>query len=478
MNRLGQFALALVLTLISLQASFSSRPWDTRSPIAWDVCTYYSYLPMGFVHHRYEKKVWNLEEDHKQIGYYTDSLPPKMTMGMAISWFPAFMVAHTTAESLGHKPDGISLPYKVAIHFSLYLYLFWGWWALIGVWNGFRFGPAVQMTGAALLLLGTNLLYYTADETALSHGLNFVLVSMLLHQSMRWWERLKTRHLYAIAALLGYIVLIRPSNAIFAAIPLIMGLNYYPPAKLLTKIPLRPLLIAVVIGLLMLTPQLIFWKIFHGEWLVYSYGEEGFFWSDPQILNGLFSYRKGWFLYTPLGLFMLIGMVFFARKHPRMGVWLAVFIMLFIYVVFSWWCWWYGGSFGQRVMIDLYPVLSLGLLSLITWAFARLFRAIVAVAVASIIICFSALQTFQYRDGLIHNDGMSKCSYAAHFMQWKAPKQYWWHTLYMPDYEAAKKGKDVYPPETGWEEYCNDNILVQNNAVQQCCRLQRLYRKQ
>ena len=455
MNRTGQIALALMLTLISLTASLSSKHWETRSPIQWDVATYYSYLPIGFFHHRFEKKVWNLAEDPTQLGYYTDSLPPKMTMGMAISWFPAFITAHTIAEPLGYKADGISAPYKIAIHFSLFLYLFWGWRALIGVWNGFRFSAPVQITGAALLLLGTNLLYYTADETALSHGLNFILISILLHQSMQWWERLQNRHLYAIAALLGFIVLIRPSNAMFAVLPLIVGLKYYPPSKLSSKIPKYAFLIAALIGLMMLSPQLIYWKLFHGEWLVYSYGEEGFFWNNPQIINGLFSYRKGWFLYTPLGVFMLLGMVFFARNHPRMGLPLALFTLLFLYVVFSWWCWWYGGSFSQRVMIDLYPVLSLGLLSLIAWGFARLNRAIIAVTLASMLICFNALQTFQYRDGLIHSDGNSKCSYTLHFMQWKAPKQFWWHFLYMPDYDKALIGQDVYPPEEGWEKICN-----------------------
>lgn len=454
MTRREHIVFAVVMTLFSLASSLHTKRWETKSPIEWDTATYYSYLPMGFFHQRHEVKVWNLEEDTRLLGYYTDSLPPKMTIGMAISWFPAFILAHTVAEPLGYKADGISEPYKFAIHFSLFLYLFWGWWALARVWTSFGFSTTVQISGAALLLFGSNLLYYTSDETALSHGLLFILISLLLFQSVRWWESERQRHIYAIAALLGFIVLIRPSNALFAALPFIVGLRYHKPKELFHRLPKWPLLLAIVIGALVLSPQLLFWKLIHGQWVIYSYGEEGFFWQNPQIINGLFSYRKGWLLYTPLGIFMLIGLGFLIRRHKHFGAAVSLFTLLFIYVAFSWWCWWYGGSFSQRIMIDLYPVLSIALLSLIAWAYARLSRAIPAVVIASLLVCYNALQTFQYRDVLIHHDSNSKCTYNLHFMQWKAPQQYWWHLMYHPDYDKAIKGKEAYPPKGGWDELC------------------------
>lgn len=450
----SQITLAILLTLISLMSTLSVQRWKTRTAIEWDVTLYYSYLPMGFFHQEYQAFVWNSEEDHNQLGYYFDTIPPRMTMGMSVVWFPAYITAQMLTKPLGYKADGISPPYHLAIHFSLFLYLFWGWWALQRVWDSFGFSLPVKITGAALLLLGTNLLYYTSDETALTHSMNFILVALLLDQSIRWWESKNNRCFNAIAAILGLMILIRPVNGMFILLPFIVGLRYHPLAAMLRELSPKLIIRAAIIIFLFFLPQMLFWKIFHGKWFIYSYGDEGFFWTNPQIFNGLFSYRKGWLVYTPLGMFMLLGLWFFIWRHRRLGIGVAFFTALFIYVTFSWWCWWYGGSFGQREMIDLYPVLSLGLLSLLSWSFAHLKRAIPTVVIATFFVCYNALLTFQYRDGLIHYDGMSKCAYNLHFMQWRAPQQHWWHNLYIPDYEAAKRGKDIYPPEEGWNEYC------------------------
>ena len=51
-------------------------------------------------------------------------------------------------------------------------------------------------------------------------------------------------------------------------------------------------------------PQMIYWNEMTGHWLYFSYGsDERFFFGDPAIIKGLFSYRKGLFIYTPLLLF-------------------------------------------------------------------------------------------------------------------------------------------------------------------------------
>ena len=57
-------------------------------------------------------------------------------------------------------------------------------------------------------------------------------------------------------------------------------------------------------------PQMIYWKEMTGRWLYFSYGsDERFFFGDPAIIKGLFSYRKGLFIYTPLLLFAFAGVI-------------------------------------------------------------------------------------------------------------------------------------------------------------------------
>ena len=45
----------------------------------------------------------------------------------------------------------------------------------------------------------------------------------------------------------------------------------------------------------------------------------------------------------------------YKRKNPWF---LSALIMLpfIIYLFSSWWCWWFGGGFGMRPMIDYYPL--------------------------------------------------------------------------------------------------------------------------
>ena len=63
----------------------------------------------------------------------------------------------------------------------------------------------------------------------------------------------------------------------------------------------------IIFMILPLIPQMVYWKLHTGNLLFYTYGEEKFFWNDPKVLEGLFSFRKGWLVYSPLMLLSLTG---------------------------------------------------------------------------------------------------------------------------------------------------------------------------
>ncbi|MBK8364442.1 MAG: hypothetical protein IPL24_12450 [Bacteroidetes bacterium] len=66
-------------------------------------------------------------------------------------------------------------------------------------------------------------------------------------------------------------------------------------------------------------------------------------------------------LFAFAGLFLLKDEL----KKIQTGIWL--FILLNIYITFSWWCWWYGGAFGMRSMIDSYAIMALPLASTVNY---------------------------------------------------------------------------------------------------------------
>ena len=126
-------------------------------------------------------------------------------------------------------------------------------------------------------------------------------------------------------------------------------------------------LIIVIATLIVWVPQIAFWKYATGHYFFFSYGEERFYFDSPHIFDGLFSYRKGWLLYTPIMVFALLGIVSLVKVQKK---WLApvlVFTSLNIYVIYSWWCWWYGGSFGSRPMVDSYALMAIPLAAFYSW---------------------------------------------------------------------------------------------------------------
>ena len=94
---------------------------------------------------------------------------------------------------------------------------------------------------------------------------------------------------------------------------------------------------------------------------MYSYNNEGFNFLSPNLFNFIFSFKKGWLLWSPLILFVLILSVkSLFRESISLGLSFILPFSLIVYVLSSWWCWTYGAGFGQRPMIDFLPFIAIG----------------------------------------------------------------------------------------------------------------------
>jgi hypothetical protein len=177
--------------------------------------------------------------------------------------------------------------------------------------------------------------------------------------------------------------------------------------------------------------------------LYYSYQEEGFFFSNPSIVKGLFSYRKGWLLYNPVLWISVAGMyfLFVHEKLKNLGLGIVAFMSIFIYITFSWWCWWYGGSYGGRVMIDAYFFCVIPMACVVE----KIIQAKMLVLkysgliVAVFLVFHSIFQTFQYNSSAIHSDSMNKTLYWKQFFKYK-PIEGRDNLLTPPNYQKALKG--------------------------------------
>ena len=176
--------------------------------------------------------------------------------------------------------------------------------------------------------------------------------------------------------------------------------------------------------------------------MYFSYGDERFYFNDSKIVLGLFSYRKGWLLYTPLmflSIFgLMIGKVDWFKKY-RIGI--LTLMSLIIFITFSWWSWFYGGSFGCRPLIDFYALFAISIAAFLTYLFKQKKAVkLASFAIISILIVFSLFQNLQYKNGLIHYSDMTKEAYWMHFLETK-PQPGFYESLDNIDNDALQKGE-------------------------------------
>ncbi|MCH2225271.1 MAG: hypothetical protein MK066_10930, partial [Crocinitomicaceae bacterium] len=427
--------------------------WNEKDRIInYDVISYYGYLPAYFIYddvtlqnpnHKfseYEHNFWLLDVDGKKFF--------KTSMGMSIVYSPFFLVADVYARNtLGVEPNGYSYPYTFALAMSSLFYFWLGLWFLRKILR--RFFDA-KTTGFTLLFvgLGTNVYYYVILAVGMSHMYLFCFVSMFIYLMMHWFDKVTFWKTLVLGLLLGLMTLMRPIMIVLVLLPIFYGVSNWSNFREQLSFFVKHWWHVLIVGLsvfIVWIPQFIYWKMTTESYLLFSYSNERFFFSDPKIWKVLFSFRSGWLLYTPIMIFALWGLVRLKDqlKSFRLGGVLVIFI--YLYLISSWWCWWFGGGFGCRSMIELYPLMVIGLAAFIQWLRIQKKRSMrLGFSVLFFLTAFSLFQTRQAHEGLIHSDGMTGDIYGR--ILFKLDPMITYNEIVefadVPDYEAAKLGEE------------------------------------
>jgi hypothetical protein len=294
------------------------------------------------------------------------------------------------------------------------------------------------------ITLGTNLYYYASIEAPMSHVYSFSLFAIFVYLSIRWHQCPNLKNSILLGLLAGLIALIRPTNILILFFFVCFGLSRWTDAGRRIRVLWQHIWLVVVMAFsffLVWIPQLMYWKANAGQWFYYSYGNQHFFFCDPQIINGLFSYRKGWLLYTPMIGLSIVGLRFLNRYARELLFPVILFIIINFYVVVCWWTWWYGGGFGLRPMIDSYALMVFPLAAFFEWLLHQPLRhKILGFTLGMLLLVLSLFQSMQYVTGAIHWDSMTKEAYWNSFGR-LFPSAEFQKMLKVPDYENAIKGQ-------------------------------------
>lgn len=447
LNQSVSFYFYIIICITIIWTSLYIQRWNEAKVISWDIISYYAYLPATFIDKDLSLKFVYTPAQNPESTYWPLETPNggrviKTTMGLAILYSPFFFIAHQYASWFNYSTSGFSQPYEMFLCLSVIFYFIIGLWFLRKLIKLY-FSDTVTALVLISVVLGTNLFYYTTTEAPLSHAYSFSLIAVFLFCSVKW---LKT-HLIKYAIIMGItgglIILIRPVNILFLLFPLLYGVYNIPTfldkTKILWKL-YKHIIIASILAFLIILPQLIYWKTFTGEWLFNSYIGETFYFDNPKIFKGLFGYRKGWLLYTPIMLLSLSGIYFLYKNYKDLFLPVFLFTVLNIYVVLSWWCWWYGGGYGHRAMIDSYAILALPMGAFFTYFLSKKIMYKIGLAGLTILlIVHNLFGTLQYRHGAIHWDSMTKEAYWSTFGSLELPNN-WEELIQTPDYNKARDG--------------------------------------
>jgi len=340
---------------------------------------------------------------------------------MAFLYFPFYAVGYFWHYLVyGNGGTGMEVEYRTAMAFFGIFCLLLTLLMLRKILRRYFSEPVVGIT-LLVLVFGTNLLYYTTYEGCMAHVSNLLLFTLFLLMTERWYSEPDLINSGLLGLLMGLITLIRPTN-ILIAIPFILynitSFNQLQQRIILflKKWPL--LLVFSIAAVLVWIPQMIYWHQMTGQYLFFSYVGERFYFSHPRIYSGFFSFRKGWLIYTPLGSLMLTGFIFMYKRLQNIFWPYLIFYIAIVYVTFSWWSWWYGGSFSCRPMVETYAVLVFPLACSFDYFIKRLTHQWNALLSAVIItlIALNIFQTYQYSHQIIHWDRMSYEAYKNVFL--------------------------------------------------------------
>lgn len=427
MNGLKRHSITLSFALILILSFFtaSNVKWGGdrwHGLIAYDGHGYYAYLPAIFIYQDlnysfYDRELLKDRKERALLNYdYREDVKggkvDKYYAGTALAELPFFLIAHALSSPLGFDDNGYSRIYYIFISIAAIFYVFLGLWFFNKTLKLYEINKLIRIISVFAIFLGTHLFYYSMFEPGMSHVYSFAFISMFIYYGKKYFQNPGIRRILILSALLGMITIIRPVNAlVFFLLPFLAGswTSFSNGLEFKLKGFVWKLLAAILPFFILVFIQLLIYKISTDHFIVYSYNEEGFNFLNPQMINILFSYKKGLFLYTPLCFLSLFGF-YFLRKNSFEAISLFLFLVLITYVFSSWWNWWYGGSFSSRVYVEFLSLFGILLAVLLSRLKTRKYFYILLLMIV-ISILFNQKQIKLYRKGVIHYVNMDQEKY-------------------------------------------------------------------
>lgn len=414
--------LLLIIIVASLLVSvfFFWQHGKKSTTFYGDSLGYYLYLPATFIYNNH-KDITQYPNETKlpeSVKWYLGQMETgaiktskgyilnQYTYGVAFFELPFFLIAHGIEKASGQHGNGFTATYDTWLKIGTITY------AIIGLILTYLilirlFSKTISLVSVVLIFMGSNMFWFTLRQAGMSHIILFFLLALLILTTIKIHERHKTKDYIILGLTAGMITIIRPTDIICLLIPLLY--NIYDRASLKAKLQIlnkhkEKVLIAALLFIIPLIPQLYYWKEMTGSYFFYSYGEQSFNWSNPLITEGMFGFKNGWLAYSPLMIFSLIGLVCF-KYYKKWAFCIWILFPLYVYIIYAWYCFNYINGLGSRPMINIYALLAIPLAALLTFIAKRgMFIKTVAACLAIFFIAINVSYSLQKSLNILNSE--------------------------------------------------------------------------
>ncbi|MBR1617062.1 hypothetical protein IJ670_02815 [bacterium] len=360
------FIMTLFIVIFDVWLWFNPYILPKNNFLFADGVGFYMYLPSTFIYHD-----WNMHfyQPHGSFCISDiDEIVLRNPMGVSVLMFPFFLLAHIIASiSEVFEADGFSFPYQISIAISALFYF------ILGLYFTYKtllikFEQKISLLSCLGIVFGCGMIFHATVGASYSHIYSFCLIAIFIFLTLKENKNSNIFHYFGLGILLGLIFLCRNINVL-----IVLFWLFYKNIPFKSKFKAGIILPYLIGFLIVIFPQLLYWKIQTGNFLVNTYSfqhvlcqynpqscfKEHFDWFCPHIIGNFFSYRKGLFFYYPVMVFAFLGILWLKKFFKEGYIATLAFLLPIIYLICSWSEWWYGFSFGQRPYTDYMSLFAL-----------------------------------------------------------------------------------------------------------------------
>ena len=370
----------------------------------------------------------------------TGHLENHFTVGPALLWSPFLLVAHVgvlLAREFGSSvaADGFSAPYRYAMAFGTALY---GFLALL-----FSFRLARKYVDSLWAFVATLTIWWASSlpvymyfNPSWSHAHSAFMAALFLW----YWEQTRDgrtlRQWIILGLITGLMLNVYYPNLMLVAVLLVEALWQYreyfrdtrelDTGRILSLLS-RQLLFGVTVCICLLPTFISRLIVYGGPFKTGYLPLRDFLWGSPVFLKVLLSANHGLLSWTPVLVFSLLGLLWFALRSPRIGgPFLAATVAFYLFI--SIYPDWAGiSSYGNRFFISLTSLFVFGLAITLEICAGRLSNRRVALLVSTAVLaCFTLWNLgmiYQWGTHLIPARGSISFSEAASNQFYVVPRQ-------------------------------------------------------